>query len=368
MSENTYPHIQLKNVAGYIPVNISFKFQDSNITMGMKIPKSLYEGAKTSDKIAYVVEGTPESEWSPNLDRAFVLDPEQKPVFTAMLSGFRDLKNRMRLNSDEYMELLAVYVQSLGYDSEKFRLRQIKPDDHPCKKSRFPIEVIVDGMGLCGEKSYLLAALLHYEGYAVALLSFKNENHMTVGIPAHPKFAYRTTGYAVIESTQLSYIGDATGTYGEKKNTLSSNPRITVIGKGKTYSELESIQKIVRAQKILEEKTDKKSPDSIAIDRLRKKENNECKAIEEHRARLNAHGAKVDKLTGYEKNYSKQINDYNAAVAEFNERIAQYNSNNKALKEMIEKFNTKINLSNTIKTNAYDRKGVYNLLKREGYV
>ncbi len=68
--------------------------------------------------------------------------------------------SRQNLSDDEYLELIAVYVQSLRYETQ---------EQNPAK---FPIETVVDRAGDCDDKSLLFAGLLSREGYPVALLLF----------------------------------------------------------------------------------------------------------------------------------------------------------------------------------------------------
>ena len=74
------------------------------------------------------------------------------------------------------------------------------------KPAKFPIETYVDKSGDCADKSLLLAGILSREGYNVALLSFPKESHMAVGVVC-PGADYKNTGYAFVETTQLSFVG-----------------------------------------------------------------------------------------------------------------------------------------------------------------
>ena len=93
--------------------------------------------------------------------------------------------------TDEYLELMAVAVQSLPYET-----------DGTLTAPKFPIETYVDGKGDCDDKSLLLAGLLAREGYTVALFYFKPEAHMAVGVKGYG-CAYQDTGYGYVATTNL---------------------------------------------------------------------------------------------------------------------------------------------------------------------
>ncbi|WP_062399109.1 hypothetical protein [Methanogenium cariaci] len=73
-------------------------------------------------------------------------------------------------NSDEYIEFLTVYVQSLAYNTS--------PDETGPK---FPVETVIEKAGDCDDKSVLLAGLLSREDYNVSLFYFPDDSHMAVG-------------------------------------------------------------------------------------------------------------------------------------------------------------------------------------------
>ena len=89
---------------------------------------------------------------------------------------------------------MAAYTQSLTYETTP---------DNPTK---YPVETVVEGAGDCDDKSVLLAGLLSREGYKVALLAFTPESHMALGVGSTDSL-YKDTGYAYLETTNLSYVG-----------------------------------------------------------------------------------------------------------------------------------------------------------------
>jgi hypothetical protein len=113
---------------------------------------------------------------------------------------------------------MTVFIQSIPYETSA---------QNPPK---FPIETYADMSGDCDDKSLLLAGLLSREGYNVSLLSFAPESHMAVGVVC-PGGEYVGTGYAFIETTNLSYPGVPAADLGGR-TTLRSSPRVIRIGNG----------------------------------------------------------------------------------------------------------------------------------------
>jgi len=106
-------------------------------------------------------------------------------------------------DTDDQVRIAVSLVQHIPYDHRKC-IDEI--DFSPFFKIRSPYEVIYDSMGICSEKSILLAFILKELGYGTALFSFNDERHMTVGIKAPKEYSFCNTGYAFIETTIVSII------------------------------------------------------------------------------------------------------------------------------------------------------------------
>ena len=229
----TYPSIVPTEKSETISVKIAFPYRHLNYSFTIEVPLSLYEGAKLSRKSARVPAGIQDA-WLDGYYKAFALDPFQTRVYQTLLSQFRRIRNERNLNGDEYLELLTAYVQSLPYDTDKLSSIEIAP--------RFPIETIVDGTGICSDKSLLLAGLLSHEGYAVSILQFGKENHLTTGLPAPAGYDFSGCGQAVVETTAISYIGHPAGEYAD----TTSRPKVFPIGHGsKRYDCIREVAKIL---------------------------------------------------------------------------------------------------------------------------
>ncbi len=240
----TYPSITPTDDSGSQSVTLTIPYAHLNYAHTIEVDKALYLGAKKSGKAASVPAGIGEA-WLAGYYQAFVFDKHLSSFYPKLLAPFRKIRREADLDNDRYLELLTAYVQGLPYDKEKLASIEIVP--------RFPVETVVDGTGICSDKSILLAGMLATEGYAAALLHFGRENHLAVGIPAPSGFDFKKTGYAVIETTAVSYIGSDPCT--ETNTGLVTRPKVIPIGNGtKTYSAIRDTAKILATIRELEEK------------------------------------------------------------------------------------------------------------------
>ncbi|NMB79174.1 MAG: hypothetical protein GYA23_08780, partial [Methanomicrobiales archaeon] len=180
-----------------VPVSTTYLFQNGRATIAVSVNGSVYEGAKKADKSVTIIGNISDKIWISDSYRAMVNDPAQDTLYRDLLNGFRKIRDEHTLDSDEYLELMAVYVQSMRYETL---------EENPAK---FPVETVVDQAGDCDDKSLLLAGLLAREGYSVALLSFGPENHMALGVGS-PDCHYWDTRYMFLETTNVSYVGVVT--------------------------------------------------------------------------------------------------------------------------------------------------------------
>lgn len=196
----------------------SFPFGNVTISLSGSVDPAVYYGAKAAEKETIVRGNISDSVWIRETYLAMINDPAQDSFYSSVIATFRSVRSQQGLDDDEYLELMAVYVQSLPYES----LSENPP--------KFPIETYVDRSGDCDDKSLLLAGLLSREGYNVSLLSFTPEEHMAVGV-ACPDGEYKRTGYAFIETTNISFVGVPTDTFGDNTR-LNSDPLVIRIGDG----------------------------------------------------------------------------------------------------------------------------------------
>lgn len=231
---------------GSIPISIDFIYDSRRYKYDILIPEKYYQGAKSANHIfAYDKVLISEEEATQVYYESMILERSQELFYQKLLSVFYDIKLQENLTTDEYLELMITYVQSLPYDNQKAAQSNIKIN--------FPIETAVEGKGVCSDKSVLLAGLLTCSGYAVSLLEFNNENHMMVGIPVEKDYSNMQSGYIFLETTLPRIMGIMPEFSGEIGKKIQSFPNIIQIGYGKLkYNRVRDINIIYKVKDYLD--------------------------------------------------------------------------------------------------------------------
>ena len=218
------PHIVLdETYSGQTYNTLYFEWRGAQYPVSAQIDKSIYMGSKK-----------PESHIFPGGYNAYYVrittDIQQDAFYDDILDDLKQIRDSQNLDSDEYVELITSFVQSIPYDENA-------PND-----VRYPVTVFFDGKGDCDEKSMLLCGLLAREGYDVVLFDLSNENHMSAAIKAEGTAGY-TDGYVYIETTDFWMIGEVPDSDGEKTDT---NPEYYKIGDGyKQYLSYDEVEMII---------------------------------------------------------------------------------------------------------------------------
>jgi hypothetical protein len=251
----TYPSIHPVEIQGgvYRDIGISFRFEEVNRTISIPVNGSVYFGAQRAEKGAILSREIPDSIFIPAYYLSFLTDPNQDEFFRELTGAFRTLREGSHLDDDEYLEVMAVAVQSLPYAT-----------DGTLTAPKYPIETYVDGVGDCDDRSLLLAGLLAREGYTVALLYFKPEAHMAVGIKGY-QCDYQGTGYGYVATTNLSLVGIAMGQL-EGGVNLTSVPLVIPVANGtKLYGRCQETAAIEGALERTRARADSLSKDLASL-------------------------------------------------------------------------------------------------------
>lgn len=203
-----------------------------NLSLSAPIAMGVYRGASHADKSAYLDGAFPESSWVPCYYRSFIQDASQEEFYNGLIAEFRRVRAENYLDSDQYLELITSFVQSIPYGTEQ-------------GAPKFPVETFTDYTGDCDDKALLLAALLAREGYNTSLLYFAPEKHMGVGI-ADPENPFRSSGYAYIETTGTFLVGMVPERIQGGKE-LRSEPMIIAISAGRSYGSGAQVKTILSA-------------------------------------------------------------------------------------------------------------------------
>jgi hypothetical protein len=320
------------------PVIISheFPFEKTRVTLKLPVNVSVYEGAKQAEKATTVYGNISETVWLAQSYRAMVQDPAQDSLYTVILAEADKIRLQQKLSDDEYLEFIAVYIQSLRYQTR---------EQNPVK---FPVETVVDRAGDCDDKSLLLAGLLSREGYPVALLLFGPESHMAVGVGSDD-YRYKNTGYAFVETTNYSFIGVPTDKLGGNLS-LYSEPVVIPISNGtKSYgsgSETRSIHDMYVTSDLKAKELEPRVKSLGA----------NLTSQQEKIARLESQ-MKDMKITGNTGGYNAQVPVHNALISDYNARLDTY-------RQIYDLYENYALVHNYILEHMYDRKGVYEYVKK----
>jgi hypothetical protein len=313
----------------------TFPFEKNQITITVPVDAAVYNAAKSTDKSVSIYGNVTENVWVTDSYREMVNDPAQEQLYANLIAQFRKIRDDEGLSSDEYLELMAAYTQSLTYETTP---------DNPTK---YPVETVVEGAGDCDDKSVLLAGLLSREGYKVSLLLFSPESHMAVGVGSTDSL-YKDTGYAYLEATNLSYAGIPPDEL-EGGVRLTSEPLVIPIGNGTTLytsgAETAYIHDMstLSEQKILSTNT---QVQPLASDLTAKQDQ-----ISELEGRMQS-------LRG-----SGNIGGYNGLVSSHNAMVSAYNAELSTYRQEVAQGNAYAGIYNYIILHAYDRKGTYAWVK-----
>jgi hypothetical protein len=203
------------------------------------------------------------------------------------------------LNSDEYLELMVHFVQSIPYD----------PYAPVCPRN--PFQVVMDRKGDCDEKSQLLLGLLYREGYDAAILLFPDQQHATAGIridlstkPSFRVFDLRGRKYVYIETTRPSFIGLYPDVFENLEPVIIPSSNGT-----RTYRAINDVMHIVSTQKRMVEKLAWYNETGTGM-------LTEIQALEEKLSTGSGYPDQGEYDTDYSR-YMYLVNTYNQYVGEF---------------------------------------------------
>ncbi len=309
----------------------TFSFEKNQITISVPVDAAVYNGAKSTDKSVSIYGNVTENVWVTDSYLEMVNDPAQDQMYADLISQFRKIRDDEGLSSDEYLELIAAYTQSLTYVTT------------PGNPTKYPVETVVEGAGNCEDRSVLLAGLLSREGYKVSLLLFSPESHMAVGVGS-PDSLYKNTGYTYLETTNLSYVGIPPDEL-EGGVVLISEPLVIPVGNGTAlYASGAETAYIHEMSNLSEQKVQDMNAQiqPLASDLTAKQSQ-----ISQLEARMLALRSSGD------------IGAYNALVSSHNSLVSDYDTELGTYQYRVAQYDSYAEVYNYIISHAYDRKGTY---------
>ena len=150
---------------------------------------------------------------------------EQKKLLVPLLM---EIYNSAESKEDQVRMAISI-VQNIEFGESGKTLNL--PGSNGLLYSRSPYEVFYDSMGICGEKSELLAFLLKEMGYGVVFFYNQEENHESLGIKCPVRYSVDDTGYCFIETTGPSIMTDTEIEY-VGGIRLHSQPEIILVSNG----------------------------------------------------------------------------------------------------------------------------------------
>ncbi len=296
------------------------KFEKSQFTIDFDVDMALLKGARNADKSLgrKIAKESPEVQYK--FYRSYFEGMENSDFFDALIKQLRYIKITERLSDEEYLEYLVTFVQQIPYNS-------------PEGNTRFPVEVIYDGMGDCDEKSMLLMGLLEKSGYDTALLLFPKLGHAVCGIKIVPQGDVGFTTYSADDGRKYLYIEATTPYYIGLYPESFANTDVLVIplsDGGMPYTKYNYVAYIVDSKKKIEKR----------IDYFKTTLDGWYDELEEMKY----------KLINYKQYYSTQL-EYDTAYQRYKNRVDEYN-------RYFEYYQKNIEVWNEIVDRPYDVEGV----------
>lgn len=309
----------------------------------------------------------------------YVSSAKEDDTVKELAKKIQNKGKELGLSEDETMDLATCFVQNIPYDGEKAKIvlsenpaDRIKRTTSKEYADRFPYETLYDNKGICTDKSYLEALILKEMGYGTALLTFKTEKHMAVGVKTPSGYQTFDTGYSYIETTNTGYrVGQLPsidqGIGGAKKAELdrvqeadsgqniipelpesdfSPPSEVIKIADGKTYERIIEIAEEINRIKELTSLINAKNGELNKYRDEVTKSNDEAKSakdeLDKSEAELNRAKSAYNQdptdenYSAYQKEYEKYqntyystkgvIDSYNAKVESYNEKVSEMNS------------------------------------------
>ncbi len=295
-------------------MNFDFDYQGKRASISLPITAQLRTQFANSPK-SFSYTGALPSNWKQDYFKMFLKhDADKMPLATLR----EEIAAHCGASSgDVWVAAVIDFVQSgLEYDhATAFNIAG--------SKIRYPSETLLDGMGVCMDKTILLAALLQDAGHGLGIFNFDRANHMSLGLLVPDGYGNFGTSYAMVESTAPTPIGQIPARYAGGIR-LDTRPELVIIGNGHLRFNA------IVAQKDAEKEAEKQyGKDYLAMPAAKQaiyRDMQELK-LEMDQAKVALKGCKgrLDPQTyarcqGLNASFNQLVERYNALVAQFNQK------------------------------------------------
>ena len=205
----------------------SFPFQESRCMVSVAVDEAELEAAdRVSTGPVFGTDGWLRRRYVSELVRA----QAASPVIDRLAVEFRSIRDERSLSDDEYLELMVAGIQAIPYGD-------------PAEDTMLAAEVLARGRGVCTDKSLLLGSLLVHEGYDTVLWVFSTQRHVALGV-ASDAAQYRSSGYAFVETTMPSFVGQTAAEY-RAAGPVARPPATVFLGGERSYGAGEQVEVIL---------------------------------------------------------------------------------------------------------------------------
>lgn len=342
----------IDSVAGKLPAPdgetaavFKWKYKGSDYEISVPLYASFYQYYKTLPT-GIPSDGGSASDHEATRDEMFFSGANGDDTVHVLAQRLRALGEEHHLASDQLVEFVSAFVQTIPYDQGKLD-RRTEGLSGMTEKPSYPYEVLYEHTGVCQDKSYLEYVLLRELGYGVAIFLFPNpeDNHMAVGVQCPLAYSNYESGYCFVETTSL---GNKIGMIPDlipKSRIAVSNVTVSATEDGQNvevpYQPLGNVE-------ILNRTEGKDYRGIVATIGTQKELERLRKTVETYKQELKVLGADIDAqkkaLDAMEKKLKKlkddeRYDDYNDLVKKFNKALA-------AAQKDIKTYNDQVAASN----------------------
>jgi len=184
-------------------ITYEWKYKGKNYSLNEELYGSFYK-FYNSLPATNVFNGESQIGWLEKENQLFINGVEEDDTISKLAKSIKSLGEEKKLNENQIVELVATFVQTIPYDTEKFNNRKAGLNGK-AEKPTYPYEVLYDKKGVCQDKSYLAYVLLKEMGYGVSLFLFPDpeDNHMAMGVKCPKEYSNYDSGYCFLETTSL---------------------------------------------------------------------------------------------------------------------------------------------------------------------